>query len=408
MMKHVLIVGDGMSDRPVPDLGGKTPLEVARKPNMDRLAKEGCAGSVVTCPPGFSPGTEVCILSIMGYDPAKYFGGRGPLEALGRGIELKKSEVAYRCNLVTVKGDIMEDYSAGHITDEEAEALVQMLDKRLGLEDIRFHPGVGYRHLMVWRGGADEVKSTAPHDIAGQEWKAHLPTGKGKGRLQQLMEDSRVLLEGHEVNRARRAKGLKPANMIWLWSPGRAPSVPGFREKYGLTGGVVAGGVVSAVDVVRGIGVLAGLEVVKVPGATGYFDTNYRGKGDAAVKTLKTSDFVFVHVEAPDEAGHQGLVQEKIKAIEQIDEHVVGTILKAQPRLGEMAVLLLPDHATPLSVRNHVADPVPFALFRSGQPGDSVERYDEGVLNTGSLRVEEGWRLLDLLFAPSRAAAAGT
>ena len=401
-MKYALVVGDGMSDRPVPELGGKTPLEVARKPHMDRLAKEGQVGYVRTCPPGVQPGTEICMLSVMGYDPAQYFRGRGPLEALGRGIELKKSEVAWRCNLITVNGDLLDDFSAGHITDAEARQLIQMLDKRLGGDEIRFHPGVSYRHLMVWRGGSEEVKTMAPHDIVGQPWLQHVPKGKGEARLLALMQDSRVLLDGHEVNRARRAKGLKSANMIWLWSPGKIPVAPGFGRKYGMTGSVI-----SAVDVVKGIGVLAGLEVVKVPGATGYFDTNYKGKGEAAVKALKEKDFVLVHVEAPDEAGHTGLCQEKISAIERLDEFVVGALLKAAPKLGGLSVLVLPDHATPITVKAHADDPVPFILYRPGAPADTVERYDEAAAKNGSLNVEEGWKLLDL-FLPGPAGISPT
>lgn len=392
-MKYALIVGDGMADRPVPELGDKTPLQVAKKPNMDRLAREGVLGTARTCPPKMSPGTEICMFAVMSYDPAKYFRGRGPLEALGLGVELKKSEVAFRCNLVTVKGDTMVDYSAGHITDKEAKALVEMLDKRLGMEEIRFHPGVSYRHLMVWRGGSDEVKSTPPHNIVGQNWKEHLPKGKGEAKLLQMMQDSRVLLEGHEVNRARRAKNLGTANMIWLWSPGKTPQVPSFKEKYNITGGVI-----SAVDVVRGIGVLAGLEIVKVSGATGYFDTNYQAKGDAAVKVLKNADFVLVHVEAPDEAGHGGLVQEKVKAIEQIDEKIVGTLLKAQPKLGDLTIMVTPDHPTPVTVKGHVDDPVPFLLWKSTAKAETAQSYDEDAAKAGSLHLEEGFRLLDHLF----------
>jgi len=392
-VKYALVVGDGMADRPVPELGGKTPLQAARKPNMDRLAREGVVGTARTCPPAMSPGTEICMFAVMSYDPAKYFRGRGPLEALGLGIELKKSEVAFRCNLITVKGDRLLDYSAGHISDAEAKALVQMLDKRLGAEEIRFHPGVSYRHLMVWRGGSDDLRSTPPHNIVGQPWKEHLPKGKGEAKLLQLMEDSRVLLDGHEVNRARRAKGQNAANMIWLWSPGRTPQVPNFKDKYGITGGVI-----SAVDVVRGIGVLAGLEIIRVPGATGYFDTNYQAKGEAAVKALKNADFVLVHVEAPDEAGHEGLVQEKIKAIEQMDEKIVGPLLKAQPKLGDLSILLMPDHPTPVTVKGHVDDPVPFALWRSNAVQAGPASYDEETAKAGPLQLEEGFRTLDHLF----------
>jgi 2,3-bisphosphoglycerate-independent phosphoglycerate mutase len=389
-LKYALVVGDGMSDRPVPELEGKTPLEAAKKPNMDWLASKGQVGMVRSCPEGYTPGTEICMMSLMGYDPKKYFPGRGPLEALGRGLKLKKTEVAFRCNLVTVKGNDLADYSAGHITDEEARELIKMLDKRLGGEEIAFHAGVSYRHLMVWKQGQQEVKSTAPHDIVGQPFVEHLPKGKGEAKLKQLIEDSRLLLEGHEINRARRAKGLNPANMIWLWSPGRLPTVPTFMDKFGVSGSVI-----SAVDVVRGIGVLAGLGIVKVQGATGYFDTNYQGKGEAAVKALKTGDIVFVHVEAPDEAGHQGLVGEKIKAIELMDEHILGRILAARPKLGEMNILVLPDHPTPLSVRTHVADPVPFVLYRDGKRGSGTASFSEESAQASSLYIEDGWRLIE-------------
>ena len=306
-MKYAVIVGDGMSDRPLQELSGLTPLGAAKKPNMDRVAREGISGLVSTVPKDMTPGTEVCMMSIMGYDPAKYFTGRGPLEALGRGVEMKKSEVAFRCNLVTVKGPVLEDYSAGHITDAEARALVAMLDKRMGGDELRFVAGTGYRHLLIWRAGSEEVKTVAPHDIMGLEFAAHLPKGRGEKKLEQLTMDSQILLDGHEVNRARRAKGLKPANMIWLWSPGRTPSITPFKEKFGVEGGVI-----SAVDVVKGIGAAAGLEILKVPGATGYFDTDYAAKGEAAVRLLKRADFVLVHVEAPDEAGHEALAAEKV------------------------------------------------------------------------------------------------
>lgn len=382
-----------MSDRPVDALGGKTPLQAAVKPHMDRLAREGETGLVRTCPPGMNPGTEVCMTAVMSYDPVTSFKGRGPLEALGRGIELKKSEVAFRCNLVTVKGDALADFSAGHISDEEAKTLIQMLDKRLGGEKMTFHAGVSYRHLMVWRGGSDEVKTTPPHNIVGQNWKEHLPKGKGEAKLLQLMQDSRILLDGHEVNRARKLKGKNPGNMIWLWSPGRPPVVKDFKEKYGVTGGVI-----TAVDIVRGLGKLAGLELIKVPGATGYFDTNYKGKGDAAVKALKSSDFVMVHVEAPDEAGHEGNVEEKVAAIQRMDEFIVGPLLAAQPKLGDLSILLLPDHPTPIALKGHAEDPVPVALWRSNALKTGPATYDEESVKTGPIQLEEGWRLLDRMF----------
>ncbi len=368
----------------------------AKKPHMDRLAREGETGLARTCPPGMNPGTEVCMTAVMSYDPVQYFKGRGPLEALGRGIEMKKSEVAFRCNLVTVKGDTMADFSAGHITDEEARPLIQMLDKRLGAEEMTFHAGVSYRHLMVWRGGSDEVTTVPPHNIVGQNWKEHVPKGKGEAKLLQMLQDSRVLLDGHEVNRARKLKGKNPANMIWLWSPGRPPIVPDFAKKYGLSGAVI-----TAVDIVRGLGVLAGLEQVKVPGATGYFDTNYKGKGDATVKALKTHDFVLVHVEAPDEAGHEGNTAEKVAAIERMDEFIVGPLLKAQPKLGDLSILLMPDHPTPITLKGHAEDAVPVALWRSTAPVAGPATYDEEAVKSGPIQLDEGWRLLDRFFQKS-------
>ena len=402
-MKYVLVIGDGMSDRPVEALGGKTPLMVAVKPNMDRLAREGTLGTANTCPQGFNPGTEIAVTVLMGYDPKIYFTGRGPLEALGRGVELKKSEIAWRCNLVTVTmADLMEDYSAGHITDAEAKELMIMLDKRLGGEEIRFIPGVSYRHLMIWRGGSDEVKTVAPHDILGQPFRPHMPAGRGEKKLAELIDDSRTLLEGHEINRARRAKGLHTANMIWPWSPGRFPKMPSIQQKYGVVGGVI-----SAVDIVKGIGMGAGLEIIRVPGATGYFDTNYTAKGEAAVKALKKSDFVVVHVEAPDEAGHGGLTDEKVKAIGQIDEKILGAILRAQPKLGDLSILVMPDHATPISTKGHVVDPVPFIIWRSNAIVVSgASGYDEETAKAAPLKLDEGWKLMDSFFLPAGTAPA--
>jgi 2,3-bisphosphoglycerate-independent phosphoglycerate mutase len=395
-MKYALIVGDGMADLPVDALGGKTPLEAANTPNLDRLAREGRTGLVRFCPPGMTPGTEVCMMAVMSYDPREHFRGRGPVEALGRGIALKKSEVAFRCNLVTIEGDRLVDFSAGHITSAEASALVQMLDKRLGGDEIAFHAGVGYRHLMVWRSGSADVKTVAPHDIVGQPWKGHLPKGRGETRLAQLMEDSRVLLEFHEVNVARKRKGLNPANMIWLWSPGKPPAVPTFRDKYGIG----SGSVITAVDVVRGYGVLAGLEILEVKGATGYFDTDYKAKGQAAVKALGKQEFVLVHVEAPDEAGHLGSHEEKVKAIEAIDAAIVGPMLAAQPKLGDLSILVLPDHPTPVTTRAHSDGPVPVVLWRSNEPAAGPSRYTEASAAEGPLSTDEGWTLLDRLFRP--------
>lgn len=311
-MKYIIIVTDGMADRPLKELGGKTPLMVAFKPNMDRLASDGIVGIVRTIPEGLYPGSDVANLSIMGYDPRIYYTGRAPLEAASIGVKLKEEDVAYRCNLVTLQFNrdktraIMEDYSAGHITTDEARELIKAINQTISTESISFYPGVSYRHLMVWKDGIAECECTPPHDITGKEITDYLPSGKADEVLRSLMLRSVAVLESHPVNRTRIQKGLRPANSIWLWGQGKRPNIPTFVEKYGLKGSLI-----SAVDLTKGIGIYAGLKIINVPGATGYIDTNYVGKAEYGINSLKEHDLVYIHIEAPDEVSHEGSIEKR-------------------------------------------------------------------------------------------------
>ncbi len=396
-MKYVVLIGDGMSDWASPELDGKTPLQAAFTPNMDRLAGEGTIGVVKTIPEGLPPGSDVANLSILGYDPAKHFTGRAPLEAASMGVELGDADVAFRCNLVTLKFNKertrahMEDYSAGHITSDEARVLIEALQEELGSEEFRFYPGVGYRHLMVWRNGEAGAECTPPHDMLGKEVTDYLPLGKGCSCLQDMMLRSVDILEKHEINRKRVSDGKNPANSIWLWGQGRKPDIPSFRDKYGVSGALV-----SAVDLTKGLGIYAGLKILNVPGATGYLDTNYVGKAEASLKALETVDFVYIHVEAPDEAGHSGKVEDKVKAIEDFDALVVGTVLRGMRAFDGYRILLMPDHATPLKLRTHSKEPVPFVIFDSTVGNGAWKGgFSEDILEAeGALRLERGHELM--------------
>ncbi|MBI3593020.1 MAG: cofactor-independent phosphoglycerate mutase [Nitrospirae bacterium] len=398
-MKYVVIIGDGMADRPLEEIGGLTPLKKASTPNMDRLAQEGIIGKVHTIPEGFHPGSDVANLSILGYDPARYYTGRAPLEAASIGVALNENDVAYRCNLVTLKFNkdrtraVMDDYSSGHITTEEAATLIKTVKEKLGNEDITFYPGVSYRHLMVWKNGCSDIECMPPHDILDKEITDYLPTGKGDAVLRDLMRSSVDILEGHSVNRNRVSNNKKPANSIWLWGQGRKPKLPTYQEKYGLKGALI-----SAVDLTKGLGIYAGFEILNVPGATGWLDTNYAGKTEYALNALKDVDFVYIHVEAPDEAGHSGNYKDKIKAIEDFDALVVGPVLKGlKERFKDYRVLLMPDHATPIKVRTHTNEPVPFVIYdsRNKMKNEGVT-YDESILERKDIMVvEKGYRLMD-------------
>lgn len=403
-MKYVVIIGDGMADRPLAELGGLTLLQKASTPFMDRLAREGTIGSVRTVPRGFHPGSDVANLSILGYAPGLYYTGRAPLEAASIGVTLDADDVAYRCNFVTLRDDegktVMDDYSSGHITTDEARALIETVKAELGNEKIRFYPGVSYRHLMVWKGGTDDVECTPPHDILEREIEAYLPRGEGEAVLRELMHRSVGVLKDHPVNKERVRNGKKPATSIWLWGQGKRPQLPTYREKYNITGALI-----SAVDLTKGLGTYAGFKVLNVPGATGWLDTNYDGKVDYALKALDEVDFVYVHIEAPDEAGHSGDYKNKLKAIEDFDARVVGPLMKGlHMRFKEFRVLLMPDHPTPIAIRTHTDEPVPFVIYdsRAGKNNEGVT-YDETITTRKDIMVvEEGYRLMDYFIREGR------
>ena len=403
-MKYAILVGDGMSDYPVAELGNKTPLEVAKIPNMNEIVKKGTIGLVKTVPRGMKPASDIANLSIMGYDPKAYYTGRGPLEAANIGVELGENEVAFRCNLVTVNNDIMADYSAGHIGDKESAAIIRCLNEKLGTDDIKFYHGKSYRHLLVVRAHstgelADLVKAscTPPHDIAGQNIAKSLPGGKGSELLNRLMEDSRAILEKHEINKVRVDLKENPANMIWLWGQGVDPNMPTFKGLFGIEGAVI-----SAVDLVNGIGKIAGLEVVSVPGATGYYDTNYKGKGEYAVEVLKRKDFVFVHVEAPDEAGHNGDIRAKITAIENFDKFVVGAVWDLFKTIDAYRILVLSDHATPVAVKTHVSDPAPFAMAGENVAHNGFDSFNEYNASLSKTKFRSGAALTENFIKKSK------
>ncbi len=398
-IKYVVIIGDGMADRPLDELRGLTPLKKASTPNMDKLAQKGNIGRVRTIPEGFNPGSDVANLSILGYDPAKYYTGRAPLEAASIGVKLDENDVAYRCNLVTLKFDknktraIMDDYSSGHITTEEARELIKAVKSGLENDEIVFYPGVSYRHLMVWKNGSLDIECAPPHDILDKDIADYLPVGERDSILRELMMKSVDILWGHPVNKERLKCGKKPANSIWLWGRGKRPQIPTYQEKYGLKGALV-----SAVDLTKGLGIYAGFEILKVPGVTGWLDTNYSGKAEYALNALKNVDLVYIHVESPDEAGHSGNYKDKIKAIEDFDSLVVGPVMKGlKERFKHYRVLLMPDHATPIKIRTHTDDPVPFVIYdsRSEKKNKGVA-YDESITEREDIIViNEGHKLMD-------------
>jgi 2,3-bisphosphoglycerate-independent phosphoglycerate mutase len=394
-MKYAILIGDGMADYPVEELGNRTPLAAARTLNMDFLATQGELGLARTIPEGMEPGSDVANLSIMGYDPATYHTGRSPLEAASMGVTLRPQDVAFRCNLVTLRheadGDIfMEDYSAGHISSNEARELIVSINQTMGNGSRRFYPGVSYRHLLVWQGGEENWQTFPPHDLTGQSVRAYLESESKEKPLLELIKSSWPVLAKHEVNVLRRERGQNPATSIWLWGQGRAPKVPTLQELYGLTGAVI-----SAVDLMRGIGIYAGLKPILVPGATGYLDTNYAGKVEAALDALETMDFVYLHVEAPDEAGHSGELKNKLQAIEDFDYKVVGPMIQGLKTLGPHRILLMPDHRTPLSLKTHSPEPVPFVLYDSRQIQNAKpRRFNETAAENTGLLIEKANLLL--------------
>jgi len=387
MTKYLVLIGDGMSDLPLKELGGKTPLEVAKTPNMDYLAQNGVCGWTKNVPAGMLPASDVANLSIFGYDPKKYYSGRGPLEAASLGIKLAKDEIAFRCNLVTVQNRKMKDFTAGHISTAEARKIFKVLNEKIATKGIKFYPGLSYRNLLIVKssviGHRSSVRTTPPHDITGKPVHNYLPKGKGAEVLLRLMNESEVLL--HEMK--------TKATMIWPWSPGATPSMPSFKKRFGLKGAVI-----TAVHLLKGLGRILGLEVINVPGATGYLDTNYVGKAKSALRALKRNEIVFVHVEAPDEAGHEGNIKHKIKAIEDFDKFVVGTVLsKIRNSKLDIRILVLPDHPTPIEIMTHTAGAVPFAVYQSEaiSPKSDVRGFNEKEIGKSKLKLKKGHELME-------------
>jgi len=389
-VKYAVVIADGMADHPLEKLGGRTPVEAAATPHLDRVANQGHLGLVCHTPKKLPPGSDVAILSVLGYDPTQCYTGRAPLEAASMGIELRPGEMAFRCNLVTVDGDTMADHSAGNISSNEAAVLVGLLNEQLGGDTLRFYPGVGYRHLMVYSGSEPlNAECTPPHDILEKRFAKHLPKGNGSDMLADLMARSRDILTATDINDVRIDLGENPANMIWLWGGGTRPEFPSFARRYGKSGAVVA-----AVDLVRGIAMSLGLHVITVEGATGYVHTNFAGKGQGVIEALATHDLVVVHIEAPDEASHHGDIQAKVDAIEAIDEHITGPILAHLETCGDYRLLVLPDHPTPIESRTHAAEPVPFAYCGTGVGDPSGRLFSEANAAETGLVVDPGHRLM--------------
>lgn len=398
-MKYIIILGDGMADWPIESIGGKTPLEAASKPNMDNLCKRSHLGLVHTVPEGMPAGSDVANLSVFGFDPKLYYTGRSPLEAISMGLKMNADDTALRCNLVTLSEEdnyedrTMVDYSAGEITTDESTELMTAVAQGLNRDGISFYPGISYRHCLIWRNGPMDISLTPPHDISGKKISNFVPNGSGHEIALDLMKKSVDILKNHPANQQRISKGLRPATSIWLWGQGKKPSVPLFVEKYGLCGSVI-----SAVDLIKGIGIASGMRSVDVTGATGNIHTNFKGKAIAALKELQEGrDFVYIHVEAPDECGHQGQLEEKIRAIELIDSEILGTLLKGLKDFDDYRLMILPDHPTPISIKTHSSDPVPFLIFDSRKTEISNPDliYSEACAKKTGTFVEQGHTLMD-------------
>lgn len=393
-MKHVIIMLDGMADYPIPDLYGKTPLEYAHTPNMDMMFQKGVGGMVKNVPDRLSPGSAVANLNVLGYDPEVYFTGRSPIEAASMGVPLKDTDIAARCNLVTLSDEpeyrdkTLIDYCSDEISTEEAKELIAYLNEHMNLKDMNFHPGISYRHLLVWDHGPADISFTPPHDITGKSIKEYLPS---EPKALEVMKKSYELLKGHPVNLARIKSGLHPANSAWFWGAGRKTVLPNFKSKYGKKGAVIA-----AVDLIQGIGVCAGMDVIKVQGATGNFNTNYRGKAQACIHALKNGyDFVFVHIEAPDECGHRNELMNKVKSIELIDEKIIGPVISELEQYDQYKIMALADHPTPLSLKTHTRDAVPFVIYKKGDHGNNPLPFtEENASKTGISHVK-GTLLMD-------------
>lgn len=398
-MKYLVVLYDGMADYPVEELGNKTPLEAAVCPNMDKLAKTALVGTIKTVADGLKPGSDVANLSVLGYNPSDCYTGRSPLEAGSIGIDMKDTDVSLRCNLVTLSDEpeyadkTILDYCADDISTEEAAKLVEYLAEKLNSDEFKFYSGVSYRHCLIWNNGTLDIGTlTPPHDITGKPIKEYIPSHPNAQKLYDLMKKSYDLLKDHPVNKTRVEKGLRPANSIWLWGEGVRANLENFKEKFGVKASMI-----SAVDLLKGIGKFAGMNVVEVEGATGYIDTNFDGKAEAAVNEFKNGqDFVYIHVEAPDECGHRHEIQNKVKAIELIDKHILGPVSEYLASTGEtFKILITPDHATPLSLKTHTNDPVPFMIYNSADSKKGVETFNEKTAAETGLFVETGHSIMN-------------
>jgi len=392
-MKYIFLVGDGMADEPLPQIDNRTPLEVAEINNMQNLAKKGIVGMCRTIPEGMPPGSDVANLSLLGINPAEYYTGRGPLEAASIGIKLGRDDCAFRCNLVNIQDGRMNDYSAGHISTEEADEIITVLNKELADDRVHFYTGIDYRHICVIKGRFHNLKCTPPHDITDRNIDQYLPAVEGKKRVRSLMKRSNRVIEETQINVRRIKEGKLPATQIWLWGQGYKPQLPDFHDRFGVYGSVI-----TAVDLIRGIGMLTGLDPVQVEGATGFVDTNYEGKADEGVRSLKEKDFVFIHVEAPDEAGHKGDAELKIRAIEDLDRRLLKRILSEMNE--DYRILVMPDHPTPVSIKTHSKTPVPFILYGKGIKPNKVNVYSEKEAGKSKIFIEKGHEIINLLFNP--------
>ncbi len=390
MTKCAIIIPDGAADEPIEQLNGRTALEAAETPNMDRISSEGRQGLVRTIPPDMEPGSDVAQMSLLGYDPRQYYSGRAPIEAAARNIKLALDDWVFRCNLVTIADGKMADHSAGHISTEEAARFIKELDTELGSERIRFHSGVSYRHLLVFKGTDFDVRTYPPHDYIGRPAEKILPRGRGADMLIDLMARSQQLFANHDINKVRRDLGENQVSSIWLWGQGKAARLERFEDRFGIRGATIA-----AVDLVKGLSKLVGFDLIDVPGATGYVDTDYKGKGSAAIEALEKYDLVFVHIEAPDEASHMGNVQLKKKAIEQIDREIVGPVFEALQDYDDYRILVMPDHPTPVSSCAHSAEPVPFAMAGSGISGVLHTAFSEANAARSGLKIDNGFELME-------------
>ena len=402
MRKYVILLCDGMADTPSELLGGKTPMMCAHKPTMDLLAKTAEVGMVQTVPQGMSPGSDVANLSVLGYDPSECYTGRSPLEAANIGVELKDDDMALRCNLVTLSDEAnytdkkMADYCGGDIHTDEADELIKALQAAFGNEEFSFHTGTAYRHCLVWHGQTADIGTlTPPHDISGQVIGEHLAADPKAAPLVDMMKKSVAVLNDHPVNVARRAKGLSPANAMWLWGQGSRPQLQDFRDRFGVKGAMI-----SAVDLLKGIARLNGMQVYEVEGATGYIDTNFEGKQQAAVQALRDgADLVYVHVEAPDECGHRGEPENKVRAIEEIDRRLLTPLLEELKTMGDFSVMILPDHPTPLDIRTHSSDPVPYLLYRSDEANRGVDCFTEETAAASTTSIQPVGSLMGKLLS---------